>query len=41
MSKTLSREGHSGKKDYVSETVIEICGTKIHKFFFRLAAATI
>ena len=34
-SKTLSREGHYGKKSYVSETVIEIFRGK------RLAAAAL
>ena len=29
VSKTLSREGHFGKKSCVSETVIEICRKKI------------
>ena len=40
MSKTLSREEHSRKKSYVSETVIKICWGKIH-IFFRLAAAAL
>ena len=40
MSKTLSREVHSGKKSYVSETVTEICGGKF-TICFRLAAAAL
>ena len=32
MSKTLYREGYSGKKSFVSETVIEICGGKLNLF---------
>ena len=36
MSKTLSRERHSGNKSYVSETVIEICRGENHNFFSEL-----
>ena len=36
MGKTLSREGHSRKKSYVSETVIEICGGGGNHIFLDL-----